>query len=509
VVNNRPDKGEVDNRPAIRNHEVNPDGLTMDFRPIILVSGTLLAILALMMCIPATIDYVAGHPDWEIFTISAGVTLFVGVGMALTSRTGGAKLTIRQAFVMTTASWVALTLFAALPFHYSELNLSFTDSVFESMSGLTTTGSTVIIGLDNAPPGILMWRALLQWLGGIGIIVMAISVLPMLKVGGMQLFRMESSDQSDKALPRAAQIASAISVIYLVLTGLWACAYWLFGMTGFEAIAHAMTTIATGGFSTSDGSIGHFNSPALEYIATFGMILGALPFILYLKTLQGDWRALPTDSQVQWFLTAVVLIVLFVAGWLSTVNDYEPFAALRLAAFNIVSVITGTGYASTDYGAWGNFANPLFFMIMFIGGCAGSTTCGIKIFRIQILYAAARTQIHHLLQPHGVFIPYYNRRPISDEVIVSVLSFFFMWFFTFAILALGLGMLGLDFLTAISSAATSVANVGPALGPVTGPAGTFQPLPDAAKWLMTSGMLLGRLELFTIIVLFSRSFWRG
>jgi trk system potassium uptake protein len=481
----------------------------MDFRPIVLVTGALLAFLAVIMCIPAVIDYIAGHPDWETFTISAGVTLFVGVGMALTSRTDGAKLTIRQAFVMTTASWVALTLFAALPFHFSELNLSFTDSVFESMSGLTTTGSTVITGLDDAPSGILIWRALLQWLGGIGIIVMAISVLPMLKVGGMQLFRMESSDQSDKALPRAAQIASAISIIYLTLTGIWACAYWMFGMTGFEAVAHAMTTIATGGFSTSDGSIGHFNSGPLEYIATAGMMLGAMPFILYLKTLQGDWRALPTDSQVQWFIAAVLMIVLFVAGWLTVVNGIDPVQSLRMAAFNIVSIITGTGYASTDYGMWGSFANPLFFLIMFVGGCAGSTTCGIKIFRLQVLYAAARTQIHHLLQPHGVFIPYYNRRPISDEIIVSVLSFFFMWFFTFAILALGLGMLGLDFLTAISSAATSVANVGPALGPVTGPSSTFQSLPDAAKWLMTGGMLLGRLELFTVIVLFSRTFWRG
>ena len=481
----------------------------MDFRPIILVTGTLLSILASVMCIPALIDYFAGHPDWEIFTISAGVTLFVGVGMALTSRTGAAKLSIRQAFVMTTTSWIALTLFAALPFLYSEQNLSFTDAIFESMSGLTTTGSTVINGLDNASPGILMWRALLQWLGGIGIIVMAISVLPMLKVGGMQLFRMESSDQSDKALPRAAQIASAISVIYLILTGLWASAYWLFGMSGFEAIAHAMTTIATGGFSTSDESFGHFNSASLEFIATLGMILGALPFILYLKTLQGDWRALPTDSQVRWFLAAVVAIVAFTAGWLSLKNGMDLFTAVRLAAFNIVSIITGTGFASANYGTWGSFANPLFFLIMFIGGCAGSTTCGIKIFRFQVLYAAARTQIHHLLQPHGVFIPYYNHRPISDEIIVSVLSFFFMWFLTFAILALGLGIIGLDFLSAISSAATAVANVGPALGPLVGPNGTFQALPDAAKWLMTGGMLLGRLELFTVIVLFSRTFWRG
>ena len=436
------------------------------------------------------------------------MTLFVGVAMVLTSRAGAMNLSIRQAFLMTTLSWLAITLFASLPFHYSGLGLSFTDAFFEAMSGITTTGSTVITGLDQAPRGILVWRALLQWLGGIGIIVMAIAVLPMLKVGGMQLFRMESSDRSEKALPRAAQVATAIGVIYLFLSGVCAGAYWLAGMTGFEAFAHAMTTIATGGFSTSDASLGHFDNAAIDAIATFGMIIGSLPFILYLKTLQGNFRALFSDTQVQWFISTVAVVMITAAGWLWLDRGLEPVLALRLAAFNIVSVITGTGYATSDFSLWGSFALPVFFFIMFIGGCAGSTTCGIKIFRFQILYAAARTQIHHLLQPHGVFIPYYNRRPISEEVIVSVLSFFFMWFLSFTLLALALGMLGLDFLTAFSSAATAIANVGPALGPIVGPSGNFQSLPDAAKWLLAGGMLLGRLELFTVIVLFSRSFWR-
>ncbi|MCH7833192.1 MAG: TrkH family potassium uptake protein, partial [Proteobacteria bacterium] len=405
--------------------------------------------------------------------------------------------------------WLTLTFFAALPFVYTQLGLSFTDAFFEAMSGITTTGSTVITGLDGLTTGILLWRSLLQWLGGIGIIVMAIAVLPILKVGGMQLFRMESSDQSEKALPRAAQVATAIGVIYLLLTVACAGAYWLAGMSGFESFAHAMTTIATGGFSTSDGSIGHFDSAWIDTIATVFMIIGALPFLLYLRTLQGNFRALFSDSQVQWFLSTVAVAVLMAAGWLWLENGVGPILALRLASFNIVSVITGTGYVTSDFSLWGSFALPIFFFIMFIGGCAGSTTCGIKIFRFQVLYAAARTQIHHLLQPHGVFIPYYNRRPISEEVIVSVLSFFFMWFLSFSLLALALGLLGLDFLTAFSAAATSIANVGPALGPIVGPSGTFQSLSDEAKWLLSGGMLLGRLELFTVIVLFSRSFWRG
>lgn len=480
----------------------------MDFRPAIFVVGLLLATLAVVMCVPAIADFAYGHPDWQVFAVAAATTFFVGVTMALTAKTRDMKLTIRHAFMITTTSWVAMTIFASLPFVFSELDMGFTDAVFEAMSGITTTGSTVMSGLENAPPGILLWRSLLQWLGGIGIIVMGIAVLPMLQVGGMQLFRMESSDQSDKAMPRAAQIASAIGVIYFLLTMLWAGFYWLAGMTGFDAISHAMTTIATGGFSNHDESFAYFDSAMIEYIAAAGMLIGALPFILYLRTLQGDMLAVVNDSQVQWFLVFVAGVILTTCGWLMLDVGEDPVSALRLATFNIVSIITGTGYATDDYGLWGSFSPVIFFFIMFIGGCSGSTTCGIKVFRFQVLYAAARTQIHHLLQPHGVFIPYFNKRPISEEIIISVLSFFFMWFFTFALLTLGLSLLGLDFMTAFSSAATSIANVGPALGPVAGPSGNFASFPDAAKWLMAGGMLLGRLELFTVIVMLSRSFWR-
>lgn len=481
----------------------------MDFRPVFMIIGILLSTLAVFMCIPAIVDLIIGHPDWEVFAISASVTGFVGIAMALASNARGVGFSVRQAFLMTALAWVTLTFFAALPFKYSELDMSFTDSYFEAMSGLTTTGSTVITGLESAPPGILLWRALLQWVGGIGIIVMAIAILPMLRVGGMQLFRMESSDKSEKALPRAAQVASAIGVIYLLLTGIWSVAYWLAGMSGFDAVAHAMTTIATGGFSTRDGSIGAFDNETVHVIATCGMFVGALPFVLYLRTIQGRWLAVAKDSQVQWFTVVVVLAVGTATWWLWMEAGRDFLDALRAAAFNVVSIITGTGYATEDFTLWGAFATPLFFFIMFIGGCAGSTTCGIKIFRFQVLYAAARTQIHHLLQPHGIFVPYYNNRPIDQEVIISVLSFFFVFGICFALLALGLGMLGMPFIGAVSAAATAISNVGPSLGPITGPAGTFTPLPDAAKWLLSGGMLLGRLELFTVLVLFTRSFWRA
>ncbi len=481
----------------------------IDFRPIFLILGFLLTTLAVVMVVPAAADVILGNPDWQVFAVAAGVTLFIGVSLALTSRAGGANLSVRQAFILTTLSWIVLTAFAALPFAFSQLDLSVTDAFFEAMSGITTTGATVIVNLDSAPPGLLLWRALLQWLGGIGIIVMALAVMPLLRVGGMQLFRMESSDQSEKALPRAAQVATVIGGIYFALTAIWAAALWFAGMSGFDAIAHAMTTIATGGYSTYDGSIGHFDSALIDAIVTLGMIVGSLPFLLYLVALQGKPGALFRDSQVQWFLTVVAVIIVVTAGWLWLRNGLEPLQALRFSSFNIVSIMTGTGYATDGFDKWGSFAIPLFFFVMFIGGCAGSTTCGIKIFRFQVLYAAAKTQFQNLAQPHGVFIPYYNRDPIPEEVISSVLSFFFVFLATFVALAIALAFLGLDFITSISAAASAISNVGPGLGPIIGPEGNYTSLPDAAKWILSIGMLLGRLELFTVMVLFTRAFWRA
>ncbi len=465
--------------------------------------------LGVAMLIPAVADAVTDNPDWAVFLASAFVTLFAGGALILTTREKFRALVVRQAFVLTTLAWIMLAAFAALPFAFSNLGLSYTDAFFEAMSGITTTGSTVITGLDGAPPGILLWRALLQWLGGIGIIVMAIAVLPMLQVGGMQLFRMESSDASDKAFPRAAQISAATAIIYFVLTLVCAAAMWGAGMTPFEAAAHSMTTIATGGFSTSDASIGHFDSAALDWIIIVFMIMGSLPFVLYLSVVRGDPKALWMDTQVRWFFAIVVVAIVMIVLWLVAASDLDILAAIRQSTFNVISIITGTGYATADYNAWGALPVTAFFFFMFIGGCAGSTSCGIKIFRYQVLFATARIQFRRLWQPHGVFTPLYNRRPIPESVIDAVMSFFFLFALTFGILALALTLIGLDFTTAVSGAATAIANVGPALGDIIGPTGTFATLPDAAKWVLSAGMLLGRLELLTVLVLFTPAFWRG
>ena len=480
----------------------------IDLRPIAFVIGILLSILALAMLIPASVDAVIGHPDWQVFTAAAAVTLFIGGALILTTRSGWSGFTLRQGFIMTNLAWLVTATFGALPFAFSELELSYTDSFFESMSGVTTTGSTVITGLDTAPPGILLWRAILQWLGGIGIIVMAVAVLPILQVGGMQLFRVEAFE-TDKVAPRAAQIAGSIAIVYVFLTGVAAIVLWALGMSGFEAVAHAMTSIATGGFSTSDGSLGHFNSSAIDWSISLFMILGSLPFVLYLRAVRGNLLILLRDSQVRVLLGILAVAIALTALWLWQKEIMEPAAALRYATFNVISIMTGTGYATADFGQWGGFVLILLFLLMFIGGCAGSTTCGIKIFRFQVLYQTAKVQLRRLMQPSGVFIPYYNKRPIPEAVASSVMGFFFLFITSFALLAVALGLIGLDLVTALSGAATAIANVGPGLGAIIGPAGTFAPLPDEAKWCLSAGMLLGRLELFTVLVLLLPSFWRG
>lgn len=478
------------------------------FRPIVFIIGLLIAALGLAMVIPAIADAVAGHRDWATFAASSASSIFVGGTFMLSTVGEPIQLNLRQAFVLTTLSWIGLSAVGALPLAFSELGLSYADAFFEAISGLTTTGSTVLVGLDQMPPGILLWRAMLQWLGGVGIIVMAIAMLPYLRVGGMQLFRMESSDRSEKALPRAAQLASATSVAYAFLTLACGIGYSLAGMTTFEAVTHAMTTVSTGGYSTSDGSLGHFTNPAVHWIATLFMVLGALPFVIYIQAVQGRRKVIWKNSQVRRFLIGLALVVAGLALFLWLVRDVHILDAVRLSAFNVVSVVTTTGYATTDYGQWGTFAVIVFFFLTFLGGCTGSTAGGIKALRFELAAIVIRNQFQRLYQPHGMFSTSYMGQRLSDDVARSAMTFIFIFVLSFAILGLGLSALGLDFITAFSGAATALANVGPGLGDVIGPAGNFSSLPDAAKWMLSAGMLMGRLEFLTVLVALNPMFWR-
>ena len=476
-----------------------------------MVTGILLIILAIFMAPPMIADIAVRHPDWQVFLAAGAVTLFTGVSLVLMNQgSWGAELPGRHAFLLVATVWAVVALFAALPLAFSELDLTIADAVFEATSGITTTGSTVIVGLDDAPPGILLWRGILQWLGGIGFIVMGVAILPILRVGGMQLVRAESSDLSDKILPRAAQVASAIGMIYLVLTLACATLYYLAGMTAFEAAAHSMTTLATGGYSTTDASIGGFGSPAIEIIAIVFMILGSLPFVLYIQVTNGQLRPLFTDAQVRWFFGIIAVFIVTISLWLTFVEDrFGLLDAFRHAAFNVVSLITTTGYASIDYGLWGPFPIAALFFLMAVGGCTGSTAGGIKVFRFTVLHVIASNQFSRLVRPHGVFVSTFNGRPLPEAAAISVMAFVFMFGLTFSIVAIVLSALGLDYLTAMSSSITALSNVGPGLGPTVGPAGTFASLPDGAKWVLSGAMLLGRLELFTMLVLLAPSFWRG
>ena len=480
----------------------------MVFQPVLYVIGYLLSALSIILCIPAGVDAFYGDNQWQSFTFASLISLFFGIILILANKSDDLSINLKQAFLLTTLSWVFIAIFGSLPFIFSDLELSFTDALFESMSGITTTGSTVLSGLDNLPHGILIWRSLLQWLGGIGIVVIAIAFLPILKVGGMQLFHTESSDSSQKVLPRAGQIASIIGIIYASLTILCALLLWLFGMPTFDSIAHSMTTLATGGFSTSDMSIAKYNNANIEFIICIFMILGSLPFVLYLQTLRGNVSAIFKDNQVQLFILLIVTSVLIVTFW-KYQNTASFFNNFRSSFFNTISIFTGTGYTTQNFNNWGSFITILFLFLMLVGGCAGSTTCGIKIFRLQILYQTAKIQIFKLLNPHGVSVAKYNKIPVSESITSSVMGYFFMFIVSYVLITLILSFLGNDFLTSLSGAATSLANVGPGLGNVIGPSKTFAGLSDITKWVLIIGMLTGRLELLSVIIILTPSFWRN
>ena len=471
--------------------------------------GVLLITLGTFMLIPFFVQFIYDERNGT-FLSSASITIFIGILLVLTNLEENKKLNLQQAFLLTTLSWLSIAIFGCIPFLLSNLNLSIVDAFFESMSGITTTGSTIITNLDNAPKSILIWRAILQWLGGIGVIVMAITVLPLLNVGGMQLFRMESSDTTEKILPRTREVTIIISVIYLTLTFACGVAYWLVGMNIFDSIAHSMTTIATGGFSTYSSSIGYFQNPKIEIIAIIFIVLGSIPFIAYIKFVKGDQKIFFKDVQIKGLIYIFIVSILLMLLYLLLSNKEYSFAEnLRISTFNVVSILSGTGYVTSDFSLWGKFPLIFFLFLMFIGGCAGSTTCGIKIFRFQILGLFILNQIKKLIYPHGIFPMKYNNEKISNPFIYSIMTFIFLYFFIFFILAALLSLNGLDFVTALSGSASAISNVGPGLGDVIGPNGNYSDLPNFSKLSLSLGMLLGRLELFAVLVLFFPSFWKN
>ncbi len=477
-----------------------------NYKTVFFTLGILQIILGIFMFVPIIIQFLYSEVDSSFFGASI-VTIIFGTLFFLSNLDHDKKLTLQQAFLLTALSWFSIAVFGSLPFIFSDLDFSFTNAFFESMSGITTTGSTIISNLNEMPKGILLWRAILQWLGGIGIIIMAITLMPIMNVGGMQLFQISNNDSSEKILPKSKEIALRLIYIYSSLTLLCLITYKIFGMGFFDSLTHSMTTIATGGFSNYNESIGFFNSISIEISSMIFIILGSIPFIAYIKFINGNKKIFIKDSQIKFFFGVIIFSIIVLSAYLLLSKSDE--LNLRSIFFNVVSILTGTGYVNAEFDGWGSFALIIFLGLMFIGGCAGSTTCGIKIFRIQILYQFVSNQLKKIIYPKGVFVLKYDQNPVDNKFIASIISFIYMYLIIFFSLTALLSLTGLDFITSISGAATSISNVGPGLGSIIGPNGNFSTLPDISKWILSFGMILGRLELFAILVLFLPSFWRN
>lgn len=485
-----------------------PASKALDARPVLHIVGILLVTLGCFMLIPGLFDLAEETRDRGAFLSSSAITIASGIALIFAFRGEIKRINIRQTYLLTTLAWLACTAFGALPFMFAAPHLRYVDAFFETMSGLTTTGATVLTGLDNMDKGILLWRALLHWVGGIGIVAMAVIVLPMLRVGGMQVFRSESSERSEKLVPTARGLAGMMLLVYVVLSVISMLAFVAAGMPVFDAICHAMAAIATGGFSTKDQSIAYYDSFAVDWVATFSMLAGALPLVWFVVIIRRRGGAGRSSSQVLALFGVVTAVTLALTLWLWAHASMTFFAALTHSATNVSSIISTTGFASTDYAQWGTFADVVFFLLLFVGGCTGSTAGSIKIFRWEVLARAVRAQLRLMLHPHRMAVIVYEGKMLQADVVESVISYFFTYIVTFAVLSAVVSAFGADFITSISGAAATLGAVGPGLGNTIGPTGNYAPLSDGAKWTLAFGMLLGRLELFTVYMLMTRSFWR-
>ena len=479
-----------------------------NYKTVFFTLGVLLIVLGFSMLVPITIQLIYSEFN-STFIISSIITITFGALFFLANIDHNRSLSTQQAFLLTALSWIGVAIFGSIPFIFSDLNLSLTDAFFESMSGITTTGATIINNLSDTPKAILSWRAILQWLGGIGIIVMAITLMPIMNIGGMQLLKISSGDSSEKILPKSKQISLRLVLIYFSLTLLCAFFYKICGMNFFDSLTHSMTTIATGGFSNYNQSIGFFESAKIEYVSIVFIILGSIPFISYIKFLSGNRKIVFKDEQIKLFFKLIFFSILVLFVYLAIVNKSIFEIQLRAIIFNVVSILTGTGYVTKEFDQWGNFPLIFFLLLMFIGGCAGSTTCGIKVFRVHMLYFFLKNQLLKIIYPRAIINMKYNNDIVQDKLIASIISFIYLYIIIFFVISALLTLTGLNFITAVSGAASSISNVGPGLGNEIGPNSNYANLPAVSKWILSTGMILGRLEIFAILVIFLPSFWRN
>ena len=472
------------------------------------VSAVFATWLAALMLIPALTDLYYGNSDWIVFAISSAVIAALATIIAAATRGIRPAYSTRFAFLLVNCLWLTFAVAGAVPFVESSLKLSLADAFFESMSGITTTGSTVISGLDGLPPGLLLWRSILQWVGGLGVIGLGLFILPYLKIGGSSIFKLESSDRYDRPFSRFSTFATSIISIYATSTFVCATLYAMSGMSGFDAINHAMTTVSTGGYSTHDASFGYFPNLSTQWVAIIFMLVGATPFTALVVLMLRRRIDMFRDNQVIVMLGYTLGLGVILALYLR-VNHTEDFGpGLEHAIFNIVSLVTTTGYANADYLQWGPFTISLVFMATFLGGCSGSTAGGVKAYRWIALYGIMRRALDRFIYPSSVASVRSGRDTVDEETLEIVLLFFTAFILVWSLVTVALTLTGTDFTTAMSGALTALSNVGPGLGEVIGPSGNFAPLSDMAKWILSFAMLFGRLEIFTVLVLAAPSFWR-
>lgn len=491
------------------NAVVSPQKITVRPGPIMFFVGVVSCCIGFAMLAPMLVDIADDHEDYAVFLVCATGTLFLGAGLAFATYDRGQKITLNETLLLLPATWLTVSLVSAVPFMLSELQMPLADAVFEAVSGLTNTGSTVIVGLDNLPRGLLMWRSLLMWIGGFGVVTIAVLALPFLRIGGLQLFSLDLSPNSSKFLPRITEVVKQIGAIYALLTFACTFAFWVAGMSFFDAINHAMTTLATGGYSTHDAGFGFFESAAIEWVAVVFMMLGAMPFGLYILATYGRPQMLWRDEQVRLFLAIIAASTAMIALWRLVHEDLAVWEAIRSAAFAVVATITTSGFTGHDYSLWGGFPETVAFLLMLIGGCTGSTVGGIKVFRVLIMLKTLRMQVRRQIFPHGAFRVTFNGDTVSDAIRTGVATYIFTYLLLLVMLMLAISAFGLNFTESLGAAATALGNVGPGLGPNSGPCCTFKEVPAGVKWLMSFGMLAGRLEILILLIPFSRSFWRN
>ncbi len=479
-------------------------------RVVLRIIGALAMFFSLTMIPPLAVSLFYADGAARPFLLGFVIILFAGVFLWWPFRHARKELRVRDGFLVVVLLWLVLGLTGAVPFALSEKpHMSFTNAVFESLSGLTTTGATVISGLDQLPPSILYYRQQLQWLGGMGIVVLAVAVLPLLHVGGMQLYRAETPGpmKDNKLTPRIAETAKALWAVYLGLTILCALGYWGAGMTPFDAIGHAYSTIAIGGFSTHDASIGYFQSPLIEALAILFMMFAGINFALHFDVLRNlGTKIYLEDSEVKVYFSLLLVTTVLVCGYLIWQTNESLAENIRAGAFQSVSFMTTSGFTSTDYSRWPVFVQVLLLFSAFIGGCAGSTAGGLKVIRVILLYKQGVREILRLIHPQAEIPVKVSRVPVPTRVVEAVWGFFALYVVSFAIIMLLMMAVGLDQITAFSAVAACLNNLGPGLGNVT--AG-FMTMPDSVKWLACFAMLLGRLEIFTLLVLLAPAYWRS